>query len=89
MLAEVLEDGSSSEEWGHGNKDWIVPFLYSEFLMHYIFKIAEMVLVAYLIKKILFSLLPLDQNPQVMGPPVKFPSDLQGFIHQGWNVNHS
>ena len=73
MCAEVLEDGSGSEGWGHKSKDWIDPILYSEFLMHYIFKIAEMVLVAYLMKKIIFSLLPLDQNPQVMGPLVKLP----------------
>ena len=43
------------------------------FLMHYIFKIGEMVLVACLMKKIILSLLPQDQNPQMMGPPLKFP----------------
>ena len=73
MCAEVLEDGSGSERWRHESKDVIDPILYSEFLMHYIFKIGEMVLVAYLIKKIILSLLPQDQNPQVIGPPVKFP----------------
>ena len=46
---------------------------YSEYLIHYILKIGEMVLVAFLMKKIIFSLLPLDQNPELMDPPVKFP----------------
>ena len=45
---------------------------YSEYLMYYILKIGEMVLVAFLMKKIIFSL-PLDQNPELMNPPVKFP----------------
>ena len=48
-------------------------YLYSEYLMHYILKIGEMVLVAFLMKKLIFSLLPLDQNPELMNPPVKFP----------------
>ena len=41
--------------------------------MHYILKIGGMVLVAFLTKKIIFLLLPLDQNPEHMDPPVKFP----------------
>ena len=48
-------------------------YLYSEYLMYYILKIAEMVLVAFLMKKLIFSLLPLDQNPELMNPPAKFP----------------
>ena len=81
--AEALEDWSDNEGWGHESKDWIDPILYSEFLMH------DIILVVYLMKKIIFSLLPLDQNPEMMGPAVKFPWDLQGFIHQRRNVNHS
>ena len=52
----------------HESKDWIHPILYSEFVMHYIFKIGEMVLLVYLMKKIILSLLPLDQNPQLKFP---------------------
>ena len=48
-------------------------YLYSEYLIHYILKIGEMVLVAFSMKKLIFSLLPLDQNPELMDPPVKFP----------------
>ena len=48
-------------------------YLYSEYLMHYILKIGGMVLVAFLTKKLIFLLLPLDQNPELMDPPVKFP----------------
>ena len=48
-------------------------YLYFEYLMHYILKIEGMVLVAFLAKKLIFSLLPLDQNPELMDPPVKFP----------------
>ena len=40
-------------------------------------------------KKLIFSLLPLDQNPELLNPSVKFPWDLQEFLHQGRNVNHS
>ena len=65
--AEALEDWSDNEGWGHESKDWIDPILYSEFLMH------DIILVVYLMKKIIFSLLPLDQNPEMMGPAVKFP----------------
>ena len=48
-------------------------YLYSEYLMHYILKIGGMVLVAFLTKKLIFLLLHLDQNPELMDPPVKFP----------------
>ena len=64
-------------------------YLYSEYLMNYILKIRQMVLVVFLMKKIIFSLLSLDQTAELMDPPVKFPRDLQGFLHQGRNVNHS
>ena len=48
-------------------------YLYSEYLMHYILKLVGMVLVAFLMKKLIFSLLPLDQNPELMNPSVRFP----------------
>ena len=64
-------------------------YLYSEYLMHYIFRLGGMVLVAFLMKKLIYSLLPLDQNPELMNPSVKFPLDLQEFLHQGRNVNQS
>ena len=51
-------------------------YLYSEYLLHYILKIGGMVLVAFLMKKLIFSLLPLDQNPEMMDPPVRI-QDLQ------------
>ena len=48
-------------------------YLYSEYLMHFILKLGGMVLVAFLMKKLIFSLLPLDQNPELMNPSVRFP----------------
>ena len=39
---------------GQERKDWIDPILYSEYLMHYILKIGEMVLVTFLMKKTIF-----------------------------------
>ena len=48
-------------------------YLYSEYLMHFFLRLGGMVLVAFLMKKPIFSLLPLDQNPELMNPSVKFP----------------
>ena len=39
-------------------------YLYTEYLMHYFLNV---------MKKLIFSLLPLDQNPELMNPSVKFP----------------
>ena len=58
-------------------------YLYSEYLLHYILKIGGMVLVAFLVKKLIFSLQPLDQNPELMDPPVKFPWIFKGFSTKG------
>ena len=46
-------------------------YLYSEYLLHYILKIGGMVLVAFLMKKLIFSLLPRIKKPELMDPPVK------------------
>ena len=73
ISAEVLEDGSGGEGWAKKKNTGQILSIYSEYLMHYILKIGEMVPVAFLMKEIIFSLLPLDQNPELMDPPVKFP----------------
>ena len=86
MYAEVLVDGSGSQGEGQERTDWIDPILYSKYL-----KIGEMVLVAFLMKKIIFLTAASGSKSRTDGPSSEIPmrSSRVSPPRLGRNANHS